>query len=112
MEGCAGIVTVVSKERGDLGGGVLCIIICELRNREEVGPVVLVIICVKSQISLNLLVRPLRLTVGLRVISCGIIQLNIQKSAERRHELGGQGGTSVRHYVGRNTMLRENVLDV
>ena len=80
-ECCPRIVTIVGKERRDLSSGVSGIVVSELRYGKEIGPIVLLVVGIHAEICLHSLIGTLRLTVGLRVKSCRIVELNVQQPA-------------------------------
>ena len=61
------IKPIISEEWRDLGGGMLSVVVRKFRERENVKPVVLLIVAEGPQILFEDLVDPFRLTVRLRV---------------------------------------------
>jgi len=103
------MITFVSEERGDASSGAQSIIVSELHQREEFGPIVLLIIAIDSNVLFQGLIRLFGLSIGFGVITRGEMELHIQSCSERAEEVGYKLGASVRSNVRRNTMLREYV---
>jgi len=64
-ERCSRIIAVVGKEGGDLGRRVRSIVICELGDWEEIGPIVLLVVGVHSQIQFQHLICMFCLSISL-----------------------------------------------
>ena len=103
------MVTFVSEERGNTSRGARSIIVSELRQREEFGPVVLLIIAIDSNVLFQGLICSFSLSVGFGVITGGEMELHIQSCSERSEEVGYELGASVGGNVRRNTMFRKNM---
>ena len=80
-----------------LRGGVDVVIVLEFHQGEEFQPVVLPLVDKQPKVLLLLLVHSFRLSVTLRVISCGSCQLNPKHPVEFSSELCHELGASVRH---------------
>ena len=63
------VIALVGEEGGHAGGGVRSVVVGEFREREEVGPVVLLVRAVMSEVLFQGLIRSFGLTIGLRVVS-------------------------------------------
>jgi len=103
------VITFVSKERGNTSSGTWSIVVSELCQREEFGPVVLLIIAIDSNILFQGLIHSFSLSIGFGVITGGEMELHIQSSSERSEEVGYKLGVSVRSNVRQSTMFRENM---
>jgi len=103
------MVTFVSEERGNTSSGAQSIIVSEFCQREEFGPIVLLIIAIDSNILFKGLIRLFGLSVGFGVITGGEVELHIQSCSERSEEVGYKLRASVGSNMRRNTMLREYV---
>jgi len=57
--------TLVSEERGDHGCRVRSVVVCKLCQREEVNPIILLIVDVHLKILFQDLVDPFSLTISL-----------------------------------------------
>ena len=111
-KGGAGIVTIVGEKRGDLGGGVGSVVRGELGNREQVGPIVLLVVSVHAKENLQRLIGALGLPISFGMVRCRVVELDPEELAERRHELGGEGGSAIGNDVGGDTVLGEDVSDI
>ena len=76
------VITFVCKEGSEVGCGVRSVVVGELRKRQKVTPIVLVIVDVDPQVLLQDLIQALCLTVSLRVISGGEVLLDVEEMAE------------------------------
>ena len=74
------------------------VIILELREREEVIPVVLPLINKETEELLQFLINSFRLSVSLGVVCSSSCQLNSEKSVQLLWKLRYKLGTSVRYY--------------
>ena len=101
------MVTFVSEERGNASGGAWSIIVGEFRQREEFGPIVLLVIEIDSNVLSQGLICLFGLSLGFRMISRGEMEFHIQSCSERAEEVGYKFGASVGSNVRRNTVLRE-----
>jgi len=101
------MITFVSKERCNTSSGARSIIVSELCQREEFGPIVLLIIAMGSNVLFQGLICSFGLSVGFRVITRGEMEFHIQSCSERAEEVGYKFGASVGSNVRRNTVLRE-----
>ena len=64
MDGNVRVVAFVSEEWGHAGSCVWSIIVCELCERQELGPIVLLVIAVNLQVLFQCLVHLLCLSVS------------------------------------------------
>ena len=103
------MVTLVSKEGGNTSSGARSIIVSELHQREEFGPVVLLIIAIDSNVLFQGLIHSFGLSVGFGMITGGEMGFHIESCSERSEEVGYKLRASVGSDVRRNTMFRENL---
>ncbi|KXN87857.1 hypothetical protein AN958_07866 [Leucoagaricus sp. SymC.cos] len=104
-----GVVLFVSEKWEDTGGGIGCIIECELREQEELSPVVLLVITIDLEILLQSLVSTFRLTVTFWVVTRGKMQLHIQCFTKQSEEVQNELGASVRGNMSGDSMLRKDM---
>jgi hypothetical protein len=111
MDGDVRMVAFVGKERGDSGGGARSIVVGELRERKEFGPVILLIIAKDSQVLFKSLVSTFGLAITFRVISGGKMQSHVQSFSEGPEESGDKFGATIGGNMGGYSVLGENVHD-
>jgi hypothetical protein len=63
------VVTLVCEERSGSGGRTLCVVVCELGNRESVGQVILLIATMDAEVLLQRLIYAFGLTISLGVVA-------------------------------------------
>jgi len=80
-----------------------------MSQREEFGPIVLLIVAIDSNILFQDLIHLFSLFISFRMITRGEVEFHIQSCSERSEEVGYKLGASVRSNVRWNTMLREYV---
>jgi len=90
-------------KRGLRSRGVGADVVGELGGREVRSPVVLSNRSVRVEILFEFLIDPFRLTIGLRVISCGKGLIYIQKGTEVTSEGSGELRTAIRYEFTRET---------
>ena len=78
MDGNVWVVTLVSKEWGHTGSCIRGVIVCELCERQELGPIVLLVIAVNLQVLFQHLVHSLCLSIALGVITQGEMETDIK----------------------------------
>src|SRR6266700_2155759 len=96
MDGEVGVVAFVGKEGGDACGSIQSIIVCELHERQELGPIVLLIVGVYLQILLKHLVHSLSLSISFWVVARGEVEVDIKGLAQRTEEVRDKLQTPVR----------------
>ena len=69
VDGEVGVVALVSKEWGDTCGGIGSIVVSELCERQELRPIVLLIIAVNPQVLFQCLVHSFCLSIAFGMIS-------------------------------------------
>jgi len=99
----------VSEERGNASSGAQSIIVSEFCQREEFGPIVLLIIAIDSNVLFQGLICSFSLSVSFGVITRGEVELHIQSCSERLEEVGYKLGASVGSNVRQDTIFRENM---
>src|SRR6266571_1578355 len=109
MDGEVGVVAFVGKEGGDACGGIRSIIVCELRKRQELGPIVLLIVGIYPQILLKRLVHSLGLSVSFRVIARGEVETDIKGLAQGTEEMGDELRTPVGGDVRGNSVFGKHI---
>src|SRR6266581_830351 len=95
MDGEVGVVAFVGKEGGDACGSIRSIIVCELHERQELGPIVLLIVRVYLQILLKRLVHLLSLSIPFWVVVGGEVEVDIKGLAQGMEEVGDELRTPV-----------------
>ena len=103
------IVTLVGEEGGDAGRSVRSVVESEFRKRKESVPIVLLIRAVDADILFNSLIHTFRLTVSLRMITGSIMDLHIEKFAQRPEEGSNEFGAPVTRNMCRNTVFGKDV---
>ena len=74
----SGVVSLVHKEWGDTGSAVGGVIVYEFGKRKLGCPVILLVVCMYSQVLFQNLVDPFHLSVSLGMVGCGEVGSNIQ----------------------------------
>ena len=82
-----GVVAFIGEEGRDTSGCARGVVKRELREWEEFGPIVLLVVAVDSEILLECLVRPLGLTISFWVIARGEMQGHSECFSERAEEV-------------------------
>ena len=75
--------SLVSEKRSDTRGRMLSVVIGEFRKREQMLPVILLVVDEDPEVLLEDLVHPFCLTVGFRVVSCGKVSVAAAKASSR-----------------------------
>ena len=103
------MVSFVCEEQRDSCSSAGGIIVRELCQGQEIGPVVLLVIAVNPKVLLQGLVGPFCLSITFRVVTRCEVELHVECSPERAEEMGDKFSASVGSDMGRNSMLREDV---
>jgi len=103
------VIAFVGEEGGDTSSCTRGVIKSELREWEEFGPIVLLVIAVDSEILLECLVRPLGLTISFWVITRGEMQGHSECFSKRAEEVGDKLRTSVGGDMGGYSMFGKHV---
>lgn len=82
----AGVITVISIERRYARRGIARIIVREFGKRQEIYPIVLLVIAIHPKVLLDGLIHPFRLTVGLRMKRGRQLALNAEVERKRGPE--------------------------
>ena len=105
------VVALVGKEQRDTGGHARSIIVSELHEREELSPVVLLVVTVDVEVLLEGLVGMLCLPIPLRVVSRGEVELHVEGFTKRAEEVGDEFWTSIGGGMSRYSVFGEDVGD-
>src|SRR6266498_3937449 len=81
------VVSFVSEERGHTGSLARRIVVGELSQRKQLGPVVLLVIAVGAEVLFEGLIDPLSLTIPFRMISQSEVELHTNRCAEAAEEM-------------------------
>jgi len=100
----ARVVTVVCEERRHLCGFLGSIVVREFRKREQVEPVVLIVVAGDTEVGFERLIHPLCLTVGLWMKGGRFAGIKLEDGGEGGPEKGGKNGSTVG-----NNRIREAV---
>ena len=103
------VVSFVREEQRDSCSSAWGVIVRELCQGQEIGPVVLLVITVNPKVLLQGLVGPFCLSVAFRVVTRCEVELHVECGPERAEEMGDEFGASVGSDMGRNSVLREDV---
>lgn len=109
MNGDVRVISLVGEEGGDAGGSVRSVVVGKLCEGEKTIPIVLLVGTIHSDVLLEGLVGALGLSVGLRVMSRGEVEVNTKEFAEGAHEHGDKLGAPIGGEVIRNSVLGEDV---
>ena len=82
-----GVIALVGEEGRDSGGGVGSVVVRELRKRQELRPVVLLVVAVESEVLFKGLVDALRLAITFRVVSRREMKFHVERSSEGAEEM-------------------------
>ena len=105
------VVTLVGKEWRDTSGCTRSVVVSKLCEREELSPVVLLVVTVDAEVLLEGLVGMLCLPIPLRVISRGEVELHVEGFTKRVEEVGDEFRTSVRGGMSGYSVFGEDVGD-
>ena len=105
------VVTLVGEERRDTSGRARSVIVSELREGEDLGPVVLLVVTVDAEVLLEGLVGMLCLPIPLRVASGGEVELHVEGFTKRAEEVGDEFQTSIGGGVSGYSVFGEDVGD-
>jgi len=76
------MVAFVGKERRDTSGSTQSIVISEFRKREEVSPVVLLVVAIDAEVLFQSLVSMLSLTITFRMVTRGKVPSDVESLSE------------------------------
>lgn len=111
IDGDVRMVTLVSEEEGYTCGGARSVVVGELGERKETGPVGLLIVAVAADVLFQCLIRTLRLTISFRVITRSEMEDHPQGDSETSEEAGDEFGAPVVSNMSWDTVLGEDVND-
>ena len=103
------VVSFVREEWRDSCSSAGGIIVRELCQGQEIGPVVLLVVAVNPKVLLQGLVGPFCLSVTFRVVTRCEVQLHVEHGPERVEKVGDEFGASVGSDMGRNSVFQEDV---
>ena len=75
------MVAFIGREQGYSSHGVWSVIVCELCDRKEVRPIVLLIVAIDLEVLFQGLVHAFGLSITLGVISRGEVELHVKSCA-------------------------------
>ena len=81
------VVTLVGEERRHTSCLARHVVVGKLDQREQFGPVVLLVVIVSTEVLLEGLIDPLGLTIPFRMISQSEMELHIKRYAEAAEEM-------------------------
>ena len=81
------VISLVSKGWGYSGGSSRGIVICELREREKLSPVVLLVVALNPDVLFQCLISAFSLSVTFRMVTRGEVKLHIESFSERPEEM-------------------------
>src|SRR6266481_2685973 len=82
-----GMVPLVGKEWCGAGSGARGVVVCELCEGQEAGPVVLLVVAVHPEVLLEGLISALSLPITFRMIAGCEVQLHIEGHAQGPEEV-------------------------
>ncbi len=81
------VVSLVSKERGHTSSLTRCIVVGELGQREQLRPVVLLVVAVSAEVLLKGLIDLLDLTIPFRMVFQSEVELHTKRCAKAAEEM-------------------------
>ena len=81
------VISLVSKEWGYSGGSTRGIVVCKLRKREKLSPVVLLVVAVNPDVLFQCLIGAFGLSIAFRMVTGGEMKLHIESFSERPEEV-------------------------
>ena len=81
------VISLVSEEWGYSSGSTQGIVVCELREREKLSPVVLLVVAVNPDVLFQCLIGVFGLSVAFRMVTGGEMKLHIESFSERPEEV-------------------------
>ena len=109
VNGDVGMVALVGEEWRDTRSIAWGVVVGKLRERQEFGPVVLLVVAVGTEVLLECLVGPLGLAVGLRMVTGGVVKGHVKGLREGAEEVRDELGASIGGNVGGNSVLGEHM---
>ena len=111
LDGKVRVIPLVGIEQGNGGSRAWSVVVSKLREWEQREPVVLLIVAVDPDVLFQGLVSALGLTITFRMVPRGKVQLHVQGRAKQLEEVQDELQTPIATYMGRNSVLREDVDD-
>ena len=103
------MVAFVGKEGGNSSSSGRSVVVSKLRERKEIGPVVLLVVAVGAEILFQSLVRAFGLTIAFGVISGGEVESDVEGFGEGTEEVGDELRSAIGGDMGRSSVLGEHV---
>lgn len=89
------MIALVREERRNAGSSAGSVVVRELGERKEFGPIVLLVVAIHPKVLLESLVGTLGLTVGFRVVTGSEVQTHVQSLSEGAEEARDEFRTTV-----------------
>ena len=109
VNGDVRMVALVGEEWRDTRSIAWGVVVGKLRERQEFGPVVLLIVAVNSEVLLESLVSTFRLSVGFWVVSGGEVQVHAESLAQSAEESRDELQATIGGDMRRSSMLGEDM---
>jgi hypothetical protein len=109
VDGNVRMVSLVGEERSDPCGSIWSVVVRKLSQGQKVGPIVLLVVAIRTEVLLQGLVHTFCLSIAFRMVSGGEMETDVQSLAKGAEEVGHEFGSAVGSDVGRNAVLREDV---
>jgi hypothetical protein len=103
------VVALVGEERRHTSSGTWCVVVGEFGNGGEWFPVALLIVAIDPEVLFQSLVSMFSLTLTLRMVSWGEVQLHFESSPQGLPEMWYKLGTPVRSDVWGDFVLRKDM---
>ena len=103
------MVAFVGKEGGNSSSSGRSIVVSKLRERKEIGPVVLLVVAVGAEILFQSLVRAFGLTIAFGVISGGEVESDVEGFGKGMEEVGDELRSAIGGDMGRSSVLGEHM---
>ena len=103
------MVAFVGKEGGNSSSSGRSVVVSKLRERKEIGPVVLLVVAVGAEILFQSLVRAFGLTIAFGVISRGEVESDVEGFGEGTEEVGDELRSAIGGDMGRSSVLGEHM---
>jgi hypothetical protein len=105
------VVSIVCKERCLFGGRVYCVVIGKLSKREEVDPIILLVIYKTAEILLEDLIDSFSLSIRLWVKGRGQVDLCTQELEQAGPEFRSKLGATIGNHIIRQAMKSHHVFE-
>ncbi|KAF8624092.1 hypothetical protein AX17_007219, partial [Amanita inopinata Kibby_2008] len=106
-----GVVSLVGKEGRDTSSGTRRIVVGKFHKREELGPVVLLVVAEDAEVLLQSLVDAFGLTIAFGMIARCEVELHVKSSTNRVEEAGDELGALIGGDMRGNPVLGEDMDD-